>query len=309
MLKNRCKGSDFFLIIPYLCGVFANFAKNMKKGFAIAAMAAGLLVSCKDSKMTNVFDTDEEAEGDSVEAFVGDTLHLFEEETEPPVTIDELFNDFLYEFLSDARFQHQRIVFPLPYHSENEDERWSKREWDEHNHLGGHEVYAVIYEREQDLELQKDTTVNSVAIERFVLGGTGVEKYNFNRVNGKWMLTDVKKKKLDEMPNGNFLHFYAQFMEDSVFQREALASSVKVVLTSEDGEEEPQVEEIDADEWFEMKHDLPLPQHALVNINYGQGCISQNRKTLLLQGVSNGMQMEFKFNKQGEMWKLTEVVY
>ena len=34
----------------------------MKKGLVLTAMAAGLLMSCKDSKMTNVFDTDEEAE-------------------------------------------------------------------------------------------------------------------------------------------------------------------------------------------------------------------------------------------------------
>jgi hypothetical protein len=114
---------------------------------------------------------------------------------------------------------------------------------------------------------------------------------------------------LDEVPNSDFLHFYAQFMEDSVYQRESLAPSIKVVLTSEDGEEEPQIDEINADEWFEMAHELPLPHEALVNINYGQTCISQNRKTLLLQGVSNGMQMQFKFNKNSEGWKLKEIEY
>ncbi len=272
-------------------------------------MAAGLLVSCKDSKMTNVFDTDEEAEEDSIEAFVGDTLHLFEEAEEPPVAVDELFSDFLYEFMGDSRFQHQRIVFPLPCRQGEDVKSLSKQEWDTFNRLDGEDVFAVIYERVQDLELQKDTTIKSVAIERFVLNGHEVEKYDFNRRNGKWMLTDLKKKRLEDMPNGDFLHFYAQFMEDSVFQRESLAPSIRVVLTSEDGEEAPEVDEIDADDWFEMARELPLPQNALVNINYGQTCLGQNRKTLLLQGLSNGMQMQFKFNKNGSGWQLKEIEY
>lgn len=281
----------------------------MKKGFVLTAMMAGCLVSCKDTKLTNVFDKEAEVEEDSVEAFVGDTLHLFEEAEEPPVAVDELFNDFLYEFLSDARFQRQRVVFPLPCYRGEEEDMLSKQEWGALNHLGGQEVYAVIYEHAQDLELQKDTTIQSVAIERFVLAGNEVEKYNFNRLNGKWMLTDVKKRRLDEVPNGDFLRFYAHFMADSVFQRDALASPIKVVLTSEDGEEEPQVDEIDADEWFEMTHDLPLPKDALVNINYGQMSIGQNRKTLLLQGMSNGMQIQFKFNKDHSGWKLKGIEY
>lgn len=281
----------------------------MKKGIVLTAMAAGLLMSCKDSKMTNVFDTDEEAEDDSIEAFVGDTLHLFEETEEPPVTVDELFNDFLYDFVGDAHFQHQRIVFPLPYRQGEDVKALSKQEWEAFNHLDVDDVYAVIYERVQDLELQKDTTIKSVAIERFVLKSHEVEKYDFNRQNGKWMLTDLKKKRLEDMPNGDFLRFYAEFMEDSVFQRESLAPSVKVVLTSEDGEEAPEVNEIDADDWFEMAHELPLPQDELVNINYGQTCLGQNRKTLLLQGMSNGMQMQFKFNKNGGSWQLKEIEY
>ena len=281
----------------------------MKKGLVLTAMAAGLLMSCKDSKMTNVFDTDEEAEDDSIEAFVGDTLHLFEEAEEPPVTVDELFGDFLYDFVGDPRFQHQRIVFPLPYRQGEDMKTLSKQEWETFNNLDDADVYAVIYERAQDLELQKDTTIKSVAIESFVLKGREVVKYDFNRRNGKWMLTDLKKKRLEDMPNGDFLHFYAQFMEDSVFQRESLAPSIKVILTSEDGEEAPEVDEIDADDWFEMARELPLPQDALVNINYGQTCLGQNRKTLLLQGMSNGMQMQFKFNKNGGTWLLKEIEY
>ncbi|MDE6000475.1 MAG: DUF4348 domain-containing protein [Bacteroidaceae bacterium] len=37
--------------------------------------------------------------------------------------------------------------------------------------------------------------------------------------------------------------------------------------------------------------------------------IGQNRKTLLLQGMSNGMQIQFKFNKDRGGWKLKGIEY
>ena len=148
-----------------------------------------------------------------------------------------------------------------------------------------------------------------VGVEWIQLKEDEVEKFQFNRVDGKWMLTEINKKKLDDMPNGEFLTFYAKFMADTVFQRKSLTEPVKLILTSDDGEEEPQEEHLNADEWFEMRNSLPLPTDELINVDYGQACISQNKKTLLLQGISNGMQMKFKFTKDGDDWKLKEIEY
>ena len=148
-----------------------------------------------------------------------------------------------------------------------------------------------------------------VSVEWIHLKEESVERFLFNRVDGKWMLTEINKKKLSDMPNGDFLDFYAKFMADTVFQRKSLTEPVKVILTSDDGEEEPQEEYLNAEEWFEMRNSLPLPTDELINVDYGQACISQNKKTLLLQGISNGMQMKFKFTKDGDDWKLKEIEY
>ena len=258
--------------------------------------------------MTNVFDVEDEQQGDSVEAFVGDTLHLFEEE-EPPVAVDELFDDFLYSFIDDARFQGQRIVYPLLCKEGGDEEKLDRQEWVQYDHFKNQELLSVIYEREQDFALAKDTSMQSVAVEWIGLKHDVVENYHFNRIEGKWMLTEIEKKRRSDIPNGDFLDFYARFVSDSLFQRESLAESVKVILTSDDGEEEPQEEHVNADEWFEMRESIPLPTETIVNVNYGQASISQNRKILLLQGLSNGMQMKFKFNKHGENWKLQEIEY
>jgi len=279
----------------------------MRKGLVIA-VALGCLLSCKDSKMTNAFDNEDEMEEDSIEAFVGDTLHLFEAE-EPPAAVDELFDDFFYNFMDDARFQGQRIAYPLPCKEGDDHEKLTKQDWSQYDHFKNQEVLTVLYEREQDYALSKDTSMQHVGVEWIQLKEDEVEKFQFNRVDGKWMLTEINKKKLDDMPNGEFLTFYAKFMADTVFQRKSLTEPVKLILTSDDGEEEPQEEYLNADEWFEMRNSLPLPTDELINVDYGQACISQNKKTLLLQGISNGMQMKFKFTKDDDNWKLKEIEY
>ena len=279
----------------------------MRKGLVIA-VALGCLLSCKDSKMTNAFDNEDEMEEDSIEAFVGDTLHLFEEE-EPPAAVDELFDDFFYNFIDDARFQGQRIAYPLPCKEGDESEKLTKQDWAQYDHFKNQEVLSVLYEREQDYALSKDTSMQHVGVEWIQLKDDDVERFQFNRVGGKWMLTEIDKKKRGNMPNGDFLNFYAKFMADTVFQGKSLAEPLKVILTSDDGEEEPQEEFLTVEEWFEMRHSLPLPTEEIVNVDYGQACISQNKKTLLLQGISNGMQMKFKFNKDGDNWKLMEIEY
>ena len=289
----------------------AFFQKDMKKGLIIAFMLGFLLVSCKDKKMTNVFDDENNVDEDSIEAFVGDTLHLFEE-VEPPAAVDELFDDFFYSFIDDARFQSQRIVYPLPCKTvgaEENEEKLTKEDWQQYDHFKNQEVLAVIYEREQDYELAKDTSMQHVGVEWIPLTHQNVENFHFNRVNGQWKLTDIVKRRRSEMPNGDFLDFYAHFVADSTFQRESLSDPVKVVLTSEDGEEAPDEQQVNADEWFEMRESLPLPHDVIVNVDYGQASISQNRKILLLQGMSNGMQMKFKFNKNGDNWQLREIEY
>ena len=281
----------------------------MRKGLVQAVVVMGLLTSCKDGKMQNVFASEDEAEEDSVEMFVGDTLHLFDEVEEPPASVDELFVDFFYNFAGDAHFQNQRIAFPLLCKDGEEETKLTKHEWNEWNQFGEQDFYSVIYEREQALELQNDTTIQSVDVEWIHLKEGKLEKYGFDRVNGKWMLTELQTERSSETPNGDFLQFYSQFVADSVFQREALAVPVRLILTSADEEEDVQEETLSADDWFNLRADLPFLNGSLVNLDYGQTCISQNRKTLMMQGLSNGLLMKFRFNKEGDDWKLIEIEY
>lgn len=280
----------------------------MKKILSSLLVASVAFSSCKEGKVSGIFSSDENEYEDSVEVFVGDTLHLFEEE-EPPVAVDELFDDFFFSFASDSRFQNQRISFPLSCKDGDDVISLSRDDWRQFNSFDTQDFFSVIYEREHDLELQKDTSINNVSVEWVYLQDDYVERFNFNRINGKWTLTDMEKDQFRILPNGDFLDFYSQFIADSVYQRNALCLPLKLVLTPQGDDEEEQVESLDADEWFAMKSDLPFPEDMLINIDYGQSCISQNRKTLLMEGVSNGLQMKFMFNKQGSDWKLVQIEY
>lgn len=280
----------------------------MKKILSTSAACACLFLSCNDPKMTNAFAVEEEAEEDSAEVFVGDTLHLFEEK-EPPEAADMLFSDFFFNFIDDARFQMERVAFPLPYKKGEVTKHLTKGEWKASNHFLDNDYYYVIYEREADLELQKDTMVHSVGIEWYHLADGYVEKCYFNRVKGKWMLTDIVNKDIEDTPNAGFMSFYTRFVTDSVFERESVADPLRLVIRSNDVDDETEEKFVTPDEWMEMRADFPLEAKLFVNMNYGQMCISQNSKMLMLEGISNGMQTKFHFTKNDDEWKLVDVEY
>ena len=117
--------------------------------------------------------------------------------------VDELFDDFFYNFIDDARFQGQRIAYPLPCKEGDESEKLTKQDWAQYDHFKNQEVLSVLYEREQDYALSKDTSMQHVGVEWIQLKDDDVERFQFNRVGGKWMLTEIDKKKRGNMPNGD----------------------------------------------------------------------------------------------------------
>lgn len=276
----------------------------MNKAILKALITSIVLCACNNGGQTS---SDETSNGsiDSANA-KADTLHLFEEE-EPPVSADELFVDFFFNFASDVKYQSQRIKFPLTLKDKYACVKLSKDDWQQFNRFKAQEFYSVIYERENDLELQNDTSVSKVSVQWIDLKEEYIEEFNFNRINGKWMLTDMEKNDMKSSPNGSFLHFYAQFVADSTFQRESIVTPLKFITPSEDPDEDTMVEELSVDDWFEMQADMPVITDVIANIDYGQTCISQNRKKILMEGVSNGLCIKFKFDKIGTQWRLFEV--
>ena len=266
--------------------------KFVRLGFLLL-VCSFLFVSCDLSngiKVANMDDKGEE-DTDSVEQVEEeDELQLFEEPPLPKAA-DELFDDFFFNFVSNPKFQTSRVVFPLNVSGGKADHSLTSAEWSENDVFTSQEFYTTIYERDDELELKKDTSVNTVNVEWIHLNERRIDKYIFCRVDGKWMLTGMEKLSMDETPNGSFLDFYCRFSSDSVFQRQNIADPLpfNIPLDEEtgdmDGEEfaEGGVEELSPDDWFELAKEMPLPKDVLVNIEYGQAYFSENVKHLLVQ--------------------------
>ena len=276
----------------------------MKQLFTISLLSL-LFCSCWHSSESTDSSEDEVVE-DSIEA-EEDSLILFEEEV-VPVSADELFDDFFFSFTTDQRFQMQRVKFPLKCKEGQDELVISREEWKEFNRFTTQEFYSVLYERESDMEIQKDTAVNEVSVDWIYLNDDYVERYNFVRSqDGQWLLLDFGKEETSATPYASFANFYAKFASDSIFQRESIQFPLHVVAEEQSDGDEGGEAHLSPDEWFEFRQEMPMPEGVMTNINYGQPSISQNRKILLVEGMSNGLYVKYKFDRTNGKWRLYEI--
>jgi len=275
-------------------------------GKSIVLFLIVAVVSCENNVKTAKIDVVDPSDSLMCEQDSDEEVLELIEDTPLPESVDELFDDFFYTFVSNVKFQESRIKFPIEFKEEEASISLTRSDWERYNRFTTQEYYTTIYERGDIMELKKDTSVNSVSVEWIYLDDKFVEKYEFNRLEGKWMLTNIEKSSTDNTPNGSFLDFYAKFVSDSVYQRENLNIPLEYRLSSEGEDYEGEIDELTADEWFELSKEIPLPDKTLVNIEYGQSYISDNIKHLLVQGVSNSLFIIYTFRKHGE-WKLVTI--
>lgn len=247
---------------------------------------------------------------DSIDS-ANDTLHLIPEEPEPPKAVDELFDDFFYTFVNKPSFQVRRINFPLKCHEGEDVKDVNRSEWEQFDRFSSQELFSVIYEHDDDMQVQKDTAINRVSVEWIYLQDDYVETFTFRRFKSKWILMTIRISDIEDLPNGDFLKFYAQFVADSAFHSQSIHEPLKLTITDDayDGEgvSDEQDTLLSVEDWMAMKEEYPIPQDVLVNIDYGQPNQSHSRKTLLMEGMSNGLFIKFKFHREDGGWKLTEI--
>ncbi len=245
-----------------------------------------LVASC--NLVTGNAEGDGDADSTDEDSLGLEELDLFTEEVIPEAA-DELFDDFLFSYVSSQSFRNERTK--TGYESLSLTETQS---------------VIVIYEREADLELQKDTSLVHVLLEKIEWGNEMIELYDFNRMHGKWFLTGDSINEVSNTPNASFLVFLKDFITDSLYQHESLKLPVLFKYYSED-EEQTITRHIDYSEWSELVNDLPDMSEEVINIDYGQSLISTNRKSVLLKGLSNGLLITFHFDFSNGRWRLFEI--
>ena len=232
-------------------------------------------------------------------------VELIPEEPALPVTADESFADFLYNFALDEKLQLRRILFPLPYYMDNKKDSISKEEWTHDPLFSQQEFYTMLYDNLDDAEMEKDTVSTSVRIEWIDLKSHKMKRYYFERLYGWWKLEaiDDATMRKEDVPQEDFFEFYERFANDSIFQAERVVDPLPFVAP--DPEDDFQILEttIQREQWFAFQPQLP--REHLTNVNYGQRLDSKSRTRIIeLRGFGNGFSNTLHFRCLNGHWKL-----
>ena len=233
-----------------------------------------------------------------------DTLVLVDDVI--PLAADESFSDFFFNFMTDDEYQSERILFPISYYESDSVMRVAKDDWVFDPIFSANESYTVLFDKAEDMELERDTSITSVQVDWIYLDSVSFKRYYFEKKAERWMLEAINKGKLKTKESQeDFYTFFNQFAVDSVFQRERLNNPLLFVTT--DPEDDFNILEtiLEDGQWFAFRP--PMMQHRLTNIRYGQKeSMNSNAKIVEFKGVGNGLSNVLYFRRIGGKWTLTK---
>ena len=228
-----------------------------------------------------------------------------DEEPELPEKADESFDDFLYNFLVDSQLQTTRIVFPLPYYTDDHKDSITNETWEYDQIFSGLESYAVLFDRQSDMELEKETSQVSIKIDRRDMKSHRLKRYYFERIKGEWMLEAIDDAVIPsaDSESEDFFSFYERFVNDSLFQTERVVDPLPFVTIDPDDEFHVLETTLEKGQWFAFQP--TLSKDVLAHIYYGQR-LSENSSTRIMEfkGVGNGFYNVLYFQRRNGLWKL-----
>ncbi len=228
-----------------------------------------------------------------------DSIELAEEA--PPEAVDELFDDFVYAFMRNRKFQKSRIAFPLPVNKEGKDSVIRRKDWTFDPVYAEQEFYTMLFNDKAAMEAERDASVNHVTVEWVDLDNCKVKEYLFNRSSGVWKLSSLSIYPLADNANGSFYGFYQQFAADSLYQREHIAKQLAFNTYDEENFEDI-TGVLDVEQWFAFRPTLPLP--ILTNIIYGERPADNAERYFVIGSLSGGMSCTLHFKRDGNDWQL-----
>lgn len=273
--------------------------KLIAGGFLLLA-----LVSCGNRKSNIDPFASITKEVDSVRHLHEEVVHAIEAPKDSiPQPADGAFTDFLYEFIANSAFQKQRTKFPLPLYDGEDKQEITSRSWRYDSLFVNQVYYTLLFDRDDQLELVNDTSLNSVQFEWFLLDSRRVKRYYFERRAGRWMLESINLRSIEEDENESFVDFFARFSTDSLFQSSHVRQPLAFVTTDPDDDYSILETTVELNQWFAFKPELPVTR--LSNINYGQlNEDSSSSKVLVMKGIENGFYVVLYFRRKANGWEL-----
>ena len=278
---------------------------SMRKVFGAFFACVLLMFSCTGKQTQRVEESVTDSVADTLDSVPLDTLEQLLSEIPTPKAMDELFDDFLFNFAANKKVQKARIIFPLTVHKGDKDEQIDKNKWEMERFFMRQGYYTLWFDNDAQMELAKDTSINQAIVEKIQLKKDLVKDYVFNRIRGAWMLREIRETKIVENINASFLAFYQKFSSDKAFQVKSLNSLVKFVGPDPDDDFNMMEGLITPDTWEAFAPELP--KKTIYNIIYGEPKSMDNEKIFILRGISNGQEVELRFKKVGERWLLMKM--
>ena len=278
---------------------------SMRKIFGAFFACVLLMFSCTGKQAQRVEESVTDSVADTLDSVPLDTLEQLLSEIPTPKAMDELFDDFLFNFAANKKVQKARIIFPLTVHKGDKDEQIDKNKWEMERFFMRQGYYTLWFDNDAQMELAKDTSINQAIVEKIQLKKDLVKDYVFNRIRGAWMLREIRETKIAENINASFLAFYQKFSSDKAFQVKSLNSLVKFVGPDPDDDFNMMEGLITPDTWEAFAPELP--KKTIYNIIYGEPKSMDNEKIFILRGISNGQEVELRFKKVGERWLLMKM--
>ena len=231
-----------------------------------------------------------------------DTMDKLISEQPMPKAADELFDDFIFNFAANRKLQMARIKFPLKVVDGENTTYIKKADWKMEHFFMEQGYYTLIFDNHKQMGVVKDTSINNVVVEKVYLKKERVEKYMFERIRGRWMLTSILNNAMYHNTNASFLAFYQKFATDFDFQIESLNNPVMFTGPDPDDDFSTMTGEIAPETWPAFAPELP--SGFIYNIMYGQKYVEGDQKIFVMRGIANGMEMELTFRRIDGTWKL-----
>ena len=276
----------------------------MKKILPIFFVSTAIIFSCTGNKAGS--QNEVPADSDSINDTASvDTMEILISETPMPKAADELFDDFFFNYAANRKLQLKRTTWPLPSLSGGKNTPIQQSQWHTEHFFMRQGYYTLILNSERDMHLVKDTLVNTARVEKIYLAKHLIKQYVFNRNNGLWMLDSIVNKPLAQSVNASFLTFYHRFATDSAFQNRSVSDLVQFSGPDPDDDFSTMEGVLTPETWPAFAPELP--SGTLYNVIYGSPRQGGNKKILIFRGISNGLEMELTFKREGKKWLLTRL--
>lgn len=278
--------------------------------FVIAVFGLWTCVSCKPKfPVGGETKVDESAQEEPTDSLADDAMDEEEpeelvEDLEPVPNRKEAFSEFFFTFLSRHPFQANRVKFPLPVTTEDEEYVIrSGKHFREFFAWPSKSEYCMLVTREEEMEdFLNNVDMSEVDVQLIDLPTTRIRQFHFNRTENEWFVVSAKEYEaegtLDE-----FLTFYEQFVTDSVYQQNHLAAQIDFAQGDMDEDEESISGTIEAYQWNNFRPELP--GGPITNFLFGQDLENTDKIVLMHSSIADGMVESFKFKKQHGHWLLT----